>query len=280
VGTLRQPAPPPDARPPRQRGGCRVCRSCTHEAPGLGLAEAQAGRVAASAPPPGQDAGGDRLPTPQTLTLAILANTGRIRQPTPPTMPDTADVSIIASADSPDTADAMPSGARLADLVARSPLSRGSIFELIKALGITTEKGPGPDGKGRVAWLSDADAHQLFDAAQRVHRGEVRIADLASGIAPLTPQTPQTLAPTRSADSADPVDPPPFLARLEAAERAIASGLGLTTDEARWILGVIPDAPIGQSFPRGGILATHAGVNVWHLTRLDPSGDSAQNRVG
>jgi hypothetical protein len=52
----------------------------------------------------------------------------------------------------PDTADATPSGVRLADLIARSPLSRGSVFELIKALGITTEKGPGPDGMGRVAW--------------------------------------------------------------------------------------------------------------------------------
>jgi len=195
------------------------------------------------------------------------------------------DDSIIASADSGDSADAMPSGARLADLITRSPLSRGSIFELVKALGIVTTKGPGPDGKGRVAWLSTPDAVRLMAAADRVHRGEVRIADLAHGIAPLTPQTPQTLAPTRSADSADPVDPAPFLARLEAAERAIASGLGLTTDEARWILGVTPDARIGRSVHRGGILATHAAANVWHLTRLDPSadsgdsGDTAPNRV-
>jgi len=195
-------------------------------------------------------------------------------------MPDTTDASIVASADSPDTADAMPSGARLADLVARSPLSRGSIFELIKALGIVTTKGPGPDGKGRVAWLATPDAVRLMAAAERVHRGEVRIADLASGIAP---QTPQTLAPTRSADSADPVDPAPFLARLEAAERAIASGLGLRTAEVAWILGVTPR---GRSVHRGGILATRTGFNVWHLTRLDPSadsgdsGDNAPSRVG
>jgi len=190
---------------------------------------------------------------------------------------------IIASADSGDSADAMPSGARLADLITRSPLSRGSIFELVKALGIVTTKGPGPDGKGRVAWLSTADSVRLMAAADRVHRGEVRIADLASGIASLTPLTPQTLAPTRSADSADPVDPAPFLSRLKAAERAIASGLGLTTDEARWILGVKPK---GQSVHRGGILATRTGFNVWHLTRQGPSadsgdsGDTAQNRVG
>jgi hypothetical protein len=189
-------------------------------------------------------------------------------------MADPADVSIIASADASDTADAMPSGVRLADFIARSPLSRGSIFELVKALGITTTKGPGPDGKGRVAWLSDADAHQLFDAAQRVHRGEVRIAHLATGIAPLTQQTPQTLAPTRSAESADPVDPAPFLARLEAAERAIASGLGLRTAEVAWILGVTPR---NRSVHRGGIVATRTGVNCWHLTRLEPSADSGDS---
>jgi len=223
------------------------------------------------------------VPTPQKLTLAVLARPGRIRQPTLPTLPTMPNDSIIVSADSPDTADAMPSGARLADLIARSPLSRGSIFEMVKALRIVTTKGPGPDGKGRVAWLSTPDAVRLMAAAERVHLGEVRIVDLAHGIAPLTQQTPQTLTPTRSADSADRVDPAPFLARLEAAERAIASGLGLTTDEARWILGVTPR---GRSVHRGGILATHTGFNVWHLTRLatsadsGDSGDPAPNRVG
>jgi hypothetical protein len=176
-------------------------------------------------------------------------------------------------APSADSADAAPSGFRLADLIARSPLSRGSVFELIKALGITTEKGPGPDGKGRVAWLSDDAAARLMAAAQRVHRGEVRIADL-SGIVPQTRQTPQTLAPAQSADSADAMDPAPFLARLEAAERAIASGLGLRTVEVAWILGMTPR---GRSVHRGGILATRTGVNCWHLTRLDPSADSGDS---
>jgi len=96
-------------------------------------------------------------------------------------------------APSADSADAAPSGfSRLADLIARSPHSRGSIFELIKVLGITTEKEPDPDGKGRVALLLDDAAARLMAAAQRVHHGEVRIADL-SGMVPLNPQTFQTL---------------------------------------------------------------------------------------
>jgi hypothetical protein len=186
-------------------------------------------------------------------------------------MPDTAAPSNSEPlAPSAESADAAPSGFRLADLIARSPLSRGSIFELIKALGITTEKGPGPDGKGRVAWLSDDAAARLMAAAQRVHRGEVRIADL-SGMVPQTRQTPQTLAPAQSADA---MDPAPFLARLDAAERAIASGLGLRTVEVAWILGMTPR---GRSVHRGGILATRTGVNCWHLTRLDPSADSGDS---
>ena len=73
-------------------------------------------------------------------------------------------------------------GARLTELIEALPLSRGSIFEIIKALGIITTKGPGAGGKGRVAWVSNADGERLFDAAHRVNKGEIRIADLASGL--------------------------------------------------------------------------------------------------
>jgi hypothetical protein len=69
-------------------------------------------------------------------------------------------------------------GKMLSELFETLPLSRGSIFEIIKALGIITTKGPGAGGKGRVAWVSNADGERLFDAAHRVNKGEIRIADL------------------------------------------------------------------------------------------------------
>jgi hypothetical protein len=76
------------------------------------------------------------------------------------------------SAPSPDSADsadaaspAVVDGVRLAELTASLPVSRGSVFELVKALGIVTVKGPGPEGKGRVAWVSAADAERLAGAA-------------------------------------------------------------------------------------------------------------------
>ena len=179
------------------------------------------------------------------------------------------------SAPSPDSADsaaAVVDGVRLAELTEALPVSRGSVFELVKALGIVTVKGPGPDGPGRVAWVSSADADRLADAARRVDRGDVRIADLAGGlVSQRTPLATQTVPPAGSAPSADSADSGPFLARLEAAERAIRSGLGLTTAEAAWILGVKPG---GSPITRGGIRATRTGWNCWRLESA-PSADSA-----
>ena len=169
----------------------------------------------------------------------------------------------MPSPDSGGTADAVADGIRLAELIEQLPLSRGSIFELVKVLGIVTTKGPGPGGKGRVGWLTGTDADRLAEAAALVHSGKARIADLAGGLQRLpTPQTLQTAPQAASAPSADSADPAPFLARLEAAERAIASGLGLTTAEISWILGVRPG---GSPLTRGGIVATRTGWNCWRL---------------
>jgi len=148
-------------------------------------------------------------------------------------------------------------GIRLADLAEELPVGRSSVFELIKALTVRTHKGPGPDGKGRMAWVSDTDAARLREAANAVAAGERKIADFASSIT--TRKTP--LSKTSSSASTDAA---PFLARLEAAEKAVSSGLGLTTAEATWILGVIPGS---SPITRGGITAIRTGKNCWHLSR-------------
>ena len=161
----------------------------------------------------------------------------------------------ITSTDSAATVD----GIRLSDLAEELPVGRSSIFELLKALAIRTHKGPGPDGKGRMAWVSDADAKRLREAAQAVAAGERKIADFSSAIS--TRKAPTGKKPL----SPDSTDAAPFLARLEAAEKAVSSGLGLSTAEATWILGVIPGS---SPITRGGITATRTGKNCWLLSRV------------
>ena len=165
----------------------------------------------------------------------------------------------------PSAVDASPDGIRLADLAEELPIGRSSLFELLKSLKIVSIKGPGADGKGRVAWVSSADADRLRAAAHAVSKGEKRVADFVAQhtVSIASPRTPQTLKKAAPL-STDSTDASPFLARLEAAERAIASGLGLTTAETAWILGVTPGS---SPIKRGGILATRTGKNCWLLSR-------------
>lgn len=168
----------------------------------------------------------------------------------------------ITSTDSAATVD----GIRLADLAEELPVGRSSVFELLKALKITTAKGPGADGKGRVAWVSSADAKKLRAAASAVSSGERKIADFAAHhtVSLASLRTPQTLKKSPAASTSP--DASSFLARLEAAERAISSGLGLTTAEATWILGVIPGS---SPITRGGITAMRTSKNCWKLSKSD-----------
>ena len=165
------------------------------------------------------------------------------------------------SPDSPDAVDAVPDGITLSELMTQLPLSRASVFALIKAMGVATAKGPGPGGRGRVAWLSGADARRIKQAADAVNAGEVRIADFAQGRASLAtvPAAP-VAAP---AESGDRVDAGRLQARLRAAETALSSGLGLTTAETAWILGT---RPAGAMVTRGRVTAVRAGFNCWVLT--------------
>jgi hypothetical protein len=167
--------------------------------------------------------------------------------------------------------DAVPDGVRLAELSESLPLSRASVFEVVKALGIRTTKGPGPGGRGRVAWVMNADADRISEACQSVARGDCRIADLPQGLQRLPTRQTAAMVPRSgpapvSAASPDSPDAAPFLARLQAAERAIRSGLGLTTTETTWILGVKPGS---SPIVRGGIKATRTGWNCWRLESAD-----------
>jgi hypothetical protein len=177
---------------------------------------------------------------------------------------------------SPELPDAAADGVRLSELAEAMPLSRASVFEVVKALGITTSKGPGPGGRGRVAWVSSAEADRIATACHAVHRGEVRIADLSRPTRPTAPTLATRPHAAASAGSADAPDAAPFLQRLEAAERAITSGLGLTTTEVAWVLGVRPGS---SPLTRGGITATRTGWNCWRLSAASPDAPDAADSV-
>lgn len=196
------------------------------------------------------------------MTEAVARPSESARSPDPPDAVTTLP---------PESADAAADGVRLAELAASLPLSRASVFEIIKVLGVTTAKGPGPGGRGRVAWLSPADAARVEAAAHAVHRGEVRIQDLSLPSRPSRPTVSMTALRPASAVEAYLPDAGPFLDRLVAAERAVASGLGLTTREAAWILGVHPS---GGMVERGGIRATRTGYNCWRLERFGSASGS------
>ncbi|MFN9548358.1 MAG: hypothetical protein ACK6AD_15050 [Cyanobacteriota bacterium] len=187
------------------------------------------------------------------------------------------------SADSPDAlgvGDAIEAeidGVLLSDLIEQLPLSRGSVFELIKAMGIITTSGKGATGKGRVSWLSSADAVKLREAATAVHRKERKIADFAHGLRrQQTPQTAPAGLPDPSGESADPADVRQLLRRLDAAEKALRTGFPLTTAELAWILGVRPGAAV---VTRAGIRASRTGRNVWRLELSADSSDSPDAEV-
>jgi hypothetical protein len=167
--------------------------------------------------------------------------------------------------DSARAVDAVPDGERLSSLIERLPISRGSVFELVKVLGIETAKGPAPGGRGRVAWLSAADAVRLEDAAQEVAAGRLRIADAGGALAPSPqhPGAPPTL-PTEapSAGSADSADGAGLLQRIQAAEAAARVGFPLSTAEVAWILGARPGAAV---VTRAGLRAERTARNVWRL---------------
>lgn len=182
--------------------------------------------------------------------------------------PEPADAAdVVAGALSPESVgavDAVADGITLSELVTRCPISRASVFELIKVMAIVTTKGPAPGGRGRVAWLSAAEAERVRVAAVAVHRGDVRIADLAQGLQrPATRQTLPAAPVAGSGESGDRVDAARLQARLGGAEMAISSGLGLTTAEAAWILGA---RPAGAMVTRGRVVAIRAGFNCWTLS--------------
>ena len=151
-------------------------------------------------------------------------------------------------------------GIRLSEWQLGSGLSRSTLYELLKLLKIEPEGRRVASSRKLVSYLSAAQVQILEQWSAAIKNGatmpQIRERIGSSEIVPILSET--------IPGSSETVQDSDLIARLEAAELAVSSGLGLTTREVAWILGVNPG---GAVITRAGITCTKTGKNCWLLTR-------------
>lgn len=164
---------------------------------------------------------------------------------------------------------AIPDGILFAEWIEQQGISKSTAYKWRSELGITTEKRR--IGSRVEVWLTAEQQELLERYAEELGRGVTTATALQRlGITPSDSGALQQTAPSGSVAlqriPPSETDGGQLNARLEAAERAIRSGLGLTTAEATWILGVRPGS---SPITRGGITATRTGRSCWRLQRVE-----------
>ena len=153
---------------------------------------------------------------------------------------------------------------RFSEWLEAAGLSRSTAYELIKLLAIEPTPRKLPGIRKQVSFITADQAALLEPWAAAIVNGatmpQIRERIGSSEIVPAT----NPILSENIPGSSQTVQDSDLASRLEAAERAIASGLGLTTREVAWIIGVNPG---GAFFTRGGITCTKTGKNCWLLTR-------------
>jgi hypothetical protein len=163
-----------------------------------------------------------------------------------------------------DTSLAVPDGMRLSDWWTSRDVPRSTAFRLLRAAGIEPAKVRAPGSQSPVSFLSAAQLEVLDNLVARLKAG----ATLTSieGILARRSSRPEPSQDVEVADD-EPPGPELLLARLQAAQLAIATGLPLSTAEIAWLLGARPGGP---AVTRGRVTARRHARNVWSL---EPSRD-------
>lgn len=164
---------------------------------------------------------------------------------------------------------AIPDGILFSEWIEQQGISKSTAYKWRSELGITTEKRR--IGSRVEVWLTAEQQELLERYAEELGRGVTTATALQRlGITPSDSVALHQATPSGSValQRMPPMetDGGQLNARLEAAERAIRSGLGLTTAEATWILGVRPGS---SPITRAGITATRTGWNCWRLQRVE-----------
>lgn len=146
---------------------------------------------------------------------------------------------------------------------------RSTAFRLVKLAGLELGRMKVPGTRAPVSALTAEQVAILDRLADRLQDGATLPqleAELTAAMVPVelsqVEPVPDGLSP-----SATPIDADALLARLEAGERAIRSGLPLTTSEVAWLLLARPG---GDRVTRAGVEAVRHGRNIWQLRRSEP----------
>ena len=151
-------------------------------------------------------------------------------------------------------------GLRFSDWWEDRQISRSTAFKLLTISGVELEKRKVDGSRAPVSFIKASDLGPLDFLANQTKEGKT-LAELETKIVEVKAKT----EPAQTVqDSPQHLQAPEhLLQRLQAAQLAVQSGLGLTTAEASWILGVRPGAAV---VVRGGVVAERQSRNHWKLS--------------
>jgi len=134
-------------------------------------------------------------------------------------------------------------------------LSRSTAFRLLSISGIEPERRRVASSRSPVSFLSAEQQEKLDFLALELKNGKT-LPELESRIV-------KAQADVKLPDPAPeeaPPEPYHLLQRLQALELAQRTGLGLSTQEVSWLLGVRPGS---SSFVRGNVVIERQSRNCW-----------------
>jgi hypothetical protein len=145
---------------------------------------------------------------------------------------------------------------------------RSTAFKLVKLAGIKTETMKVPSSRAPVAAINAEQRSKLDALAQMLQNG-VTMAELERQLAGALVATSSPAETVSDSPAPEPQlqDHGALLARLEAGERALNTGLPLSTPELAWLLQARPG---GERVQRAGVVAIKHGRNCWQLRRSEP----------
>lgn len=140
-------------------------------------------------------------------------------------------------------------------------LSRSTAFRLLSISGIEPEKRRVEGSRSPVSFLTDHQKQVMDHLAFELERGKT-MAELETRITKAQDVSSPPESPMEEAS------PAVLVQRLQVLDLAQATGLGLSTAEIAWVLGVRPGS---SSFVRGRVRVDRQSRNCWTVQVVDPS---------